>query len=183
MTSKPNVILAGFMGAGKTSTGKELAKQLNFDFFDIDHVIEAKNNMSVFEIFRRHGESYFRNEERAEIVNIRSSEKTVISTGGGLWLNPDNRGILLELGWCVWLKVSGEQAWKRIHPHLSQRPLLAQSKDPQGDMAKIIQERNPLYSLCHFSVQTDGKTPKEVAVEILSALKEVRPFDLSLLQK
>jgi shikimate kinase len=181
MSFKPNIVLVGFMGSGKTSTGKELAKYLNFKFLDIDYLIETENKKGIFEIFEKYGEKYFRDQEKKEIEKIKLDERCIISTGGGIWLNPDNRFSLLELGWCIWLKVSVEQAWKRISPHLAQRPLIARSKDPINDIIKLIQERNPIYALSNFSVDTDEKSSKEVASEIIAALKEVRPFDLSLL--
>jgi shikimate kinase len=178
-----NVILVGFMGAGKTSTGKELARILKFDFWDMDQWIEDKNGKKVSEIFKEKGEIFFRAEEKAALLQVGGKERRVLSTGGGVWLDEENRARLLASGWCVWLKVSAEKAWQRIGPNVSQRPLLAQSTQPLKTLEDMLAARSPYYSMAHACFNTDGKSPREVANEIFEVLKKELPFDLPELQK
>ena len=171
MKFSPVIILVGFMGSGKTSTGKELAKSLQFDFLDTDHWIEEKNKKTITQIFKEDGEDFFRTEEKKAIDWIREHKKVVVSTGGSLWMNENNRNQLLSLGWCVWLRVSAEMAWKRVEPNSNQRPLLEKMRNPLDELAKMIEKRNPVYEAAHSSFYTDGKNPKQVAVEIAQVLK------------
>jgi len=175
----PVIILTGFMGAGKTSTGKDLAKELHFDFLDTDHWIEERNQRTIAQIFEEKGEDFFRSEEKETIGLIRNRRKLVVSTGGGLWMNENNRNELLSLGWCVWLRVSAETAWKRIKLHSEQRPLLAQTKEPLNKIQQILEKRNPVYQLAHSSFLTDGKDSRQVAYEILEMLNKNSLIDLS----
>ena len=178
MKFPPVIILIGFMGSGKTSTGKELAKELHFDFLDTDHWIEERNQKTIAQIFKEKGESFFRSEEKEAIAWIRNRQKVVISTGGGLWMNENNRKQLLSLGWCVWLIVSAEAAWKRVEPNSAQRPLLENMKDPLAELQSMLEKRNPIYQSAHSSFVTNGKDPKQVAIEILEVLKKDHLFDL-----
>jgi shikimate kinase len=167
-----NIILLGFMGSGKSSTGRELATILNYEFVDMDQWIEMKNGKSISEIFSTMGEVYFRQEEKGAIEVIKQKRNQVISTGGGVWINDSNRIILLNSGWCVWLKVSAKQALKRVESNLSQRPLLASSRDPFAKIESLLKARNPIYSLSHSTIETDEKTPMEVALEIVELFKK-----------
>lgn len=179
----PNIILVGFMGSGKTSTGKELANILGFQFLDMDQLIEEKTDKKIKTIFEEKGEPFFRNQEKEVIDQIRSKKHCIISTGGGAWINQENRELLLTLGWCVWLKVSAEKAWKRVSPHLLQRPLLTGHNASLKRLSDMLNTRDPLYSLAHHSFDTDEKNPKEAALEIFRVLKEEQPFDLPPVQK
>lgn len=171
MCSFENVILIGFMGSGKTSTGKELAQLLRFGFWDIDQWIEERMSKKIHELFRDEGELYFREKEKEAIQWFKGKKRFVVSTGGGIWINENNRKLLLERGLCVWLKVSPRQALDRIAHNLSQRPLLASEIDPLKTINKLMEERKDFYSQAHTSINTDGKQPKEVALEIVKKLK------------
>jgi len=177
----PNVVLIGFMGSGKTTTGGELARALGFRFVDTDRIVEESLGKKVTEIFESQGERAFRKEEEKAILSLEGKRRHVVSTGGGIWMSPGNRRRLSRLGWCVWLRVSPEQSWKRVAKTLPCRPLLNQSPDPLETIRGKIAEREPAYSLAHFSVDTNDRRPREVAREIIKALKEARPFDLSFL--
>jgi len=179
MKFPPVIILIGFMGSGKTSTGKELAKELQFNFLDTDNWIEKRNEKTIARIFKEKGESFFRSEEREAVTWIRSHQKVVVSTGGGLWMNGDDRKQLLSLGWCVWLRVSAEVAWKRIESNSNQRPLLENIKDPLVELRNILEKRNPVYQLAHSNFVTNDKDPKQVAIEILNFLKKNDLIDLA----
>jgi shikimate kinase len=149
------------MGSGKTSTGKDLAKLLQFRFFDTDHWIEEKNKKNIARIFKENGENFFRSEEKKVISWIQNHDRSVISLGGGLWIDEANRNQLLSLGWCVWLRVSAETAWNRVKMNLEQRPLLSQAKDPLAEIKRMMEKRDPIYQSAHSSFLTDDKTPNK----------------------
>lgn len=178
-----NVILVGFMGAGKTTTGKELARLMKVGFLDTDNWIEEKNGSKVSDIFNDRGEAFFRSQEKEAIEWLKTQDGRVVSMGGGAWMNAENRSALLGIGWCAWLKVSVEVAWKRVATHLSQRPILSKTANSFETLKSLWIERVPIYSLAPVSFDTDGKTSKEVALEIFERLKEEHPFDLPSLQK
>jgi shikimate kinase len=178
-----NIFLVGFMGAGKTSTGKELSKILSYQFLDMDSWIEEKNGQKISEIFEKHGEGFFRNEEKEAIKGFVGKSNYVVSTGGGTWIDKENRENLFKLGWCVWLKVTPEDMWQRVSSHLGQRPLLLKSKNPQQYLTALLKQRTPFYSLAHAGFETDKKTPKEIALDIIEVLKKDRPFEISAAKK
>jgi shikimate kinase len=137
--------------------------------------------MPVKEIFRLKGEPYFRQAESRVLTECFESEKCILATGGGLWMNEENRNRLLHDAWCVWLKVNPEMAWERVRANLAERPLLASADDPRKKIRELIEKREPLYSLANACVDTTGKTQEEVSCAIMEKLKEQRPFDLSAL--
>src|SRR6185295_14740375 len=141
MNLPSNVILVGFMGSGKTSTGKELARLLGFDFLDMDQLIEEKNKMKIPEIFEKKGEGFFRTQEKETVEWLKSKRNCVVSTGGGVWTDQVNRENLMMIGFCVWLKVSAAKALERIGSNITQRPLLSESQDPLVAAEKMLKER------------------------------------------
>jgi len=171
------------MGSGKTVVGKELARLLGFQFTDTDDLIEKSEGKKVAEIFEAQGEVFFREKEKAVLDFLAGEKKRVVSTGGGMWMTESNRLFLTRLGWCVWLRVSPEQSWRRVSKNLSQRPLLSRSPDPLGVLKALIQSRDPVYALAHFSVVTDLKKTNQISEDIAKAVEKARPFDLSFLQK
>jgi shikimate kinase len=182
MGLSPNVILVGFMGSGKTSTGLALAGRLGFRFVDMDGIIEEREGMTVSGVFHSRGEPYFREKERALVEEVARGSRQVVATGGGAWMNETNRQCLMKNGWCVWLKVSSQQAWERIRKNIEDRPLLASSDNPLKTIGELLGAREPSYASTHDRVETDGLTPEAVAELILIRLREVRPFDLPELQ-
>ncbi len=178
-----NIILVGFMGSGKTTTGKELARFLGYGFMDLDLMVEEACGMNVQQIFKDKGEKYFREKESAAIELIRGKKNQIVSTGGGVWQNPENRRKLMETGFCIWLKVSPEKALERIESHLAQRPLLASSTNPLKTTAHLLMEREIDYSKAPMMVNTDDKTPKQVTREIVDRLKKEKSFDLRTMQE
>jgi shikimate kinase len=176
MAIPSNVILIGFMGSGKTSSGRELARRMGFRFLDLDERIQAKAGKSIDEIFRIEGETSFRAKERQEVDAITKQNHTIICPGGGAWLDERNRETLLRSGWCVWLEVSPVEAWRRIQADSNLRPLIHRSGDPSKEIRKLLEERNPIYALAHQKVETDGMLAEEVAGKILLLLKEIQPF-------
>ncbi len=172
-----NIILVGFMGSGKTVTGRAVAKITGVHFWDMDEWIQEKNNLTIPELFEKKGEAFFRQQERQAIMWLGRKKNYVASTGGGTWILKENREELLKMGWCVWLKVSPEDAWKRVGAHLEHRPLLSRSKDPRHTIELLLRKREPYYALAHIHIDTAGKDPRQAAQEIVNAFKEDRPLE------
>ncbi len=181
MALPPNIILVGFMGSGKTVTGKAVSKITGFRFWDMDEWIEEKNGAKIPDLFERKGEAFFRQQEQQAVLWLSLQKNYVASTGGGAWIREENRKELLKAGWCVWLKVSTEDVWKRVGAHLEHRPLLSRSKDPRRTIEILLREREPYYALAHASVDTSGKDPRQSALEIVNAFRGDQPQENLLL--
>ncbi|MDR3541830.1 MAG: shikimate kinase [Desulfosporosinus sp.] len=161
-----NIVLIGFMGTGKSTVGKRLAQALAWDFVDTDCEIGEVTNLSVTEIFRRHGETRFRSEERIVVARLSQQEQIVIATGGGTVLNPVNWEALAQKGTVIALHASLEAILSRIG-HKNDRPLLKGSKEA---IERLWSERQACYAQAEFTVDTTQKTIDEVVSEILTRL-------------
>ncbi len=141
------VVLVGMMGVGKTSVGRRLAAVLRYDFVDADEAIEEAAQMSVAEIFERYGEDYFRGGERrviARLLNERNAAAgSVIATGGGAFVDPATRALILERGIAVWLDCDIDTLLDRVGRNAN-RPLLRQG-DPRETIERLKAEREPFY--------------------------------------
>lgn len=160
-----NIILIGFMGTGKTSVGKRIARALNWQFIDTDQVIEEVTGMEIKEIFQKYGETRFRSEEAAAVKRVTQENNRVISTGGGVVLNPENLQRLKNSGLVIALNASPEVILERISLRKN-RPLL-QTPDPLATIIELSSQRIPLYAQAHISVNTDNKSLNEVTDEII----------------
>ncbi len=164
------VVMVGMMGAGKTAVGRALAQRLGVPFLDSDHEIENAANMSVPEIFERHGESFFREKERMVIRRLLEEERGVLSTGGGAFLSEENRRNISDFGVAVCLQADLEVLWNRVR-HRDTRPLL-RTADPYATLRDLYEKRVPLYELADVSVSSDGKISIEEMVDrVLDALR------------
>jgi shikimate kinase len=165
-----NLILVGFMGSGKSSVGREIARRCELRFFDTDSVIRQKYGKSIPEIFATHGETVFRDEEHQILLRLRGTQHIVLATGGGIVLRPQNRLILRSLGVVVWLTADEEVIWERVS-RKQNRPLL-QTDDPRSTIRSLMATRYPLYrQTADVTVETSGLTHQEVANRILLALR------------
>lgn len=174
MKRPSNIILIGFMGSGKTTTAREISKILGLQLIDLDKWIEEKNKNKISEIFEINGEAYFRKEERKAIQWLSRQKNYVASIGGGAWIPEANQKRLLHMGWCVWLKVSPGEVWRRIHREYQGRPLLAESKSPIQKIKALLTHREALYKKAHFHFNTDETKPKKVAVQIAKTYKRLQ---------
>ena len=137
-----NIILCGFMGSGKTVTGKALAKKLNMEFIDLDIFIEQSQNMSLKDIFAKFGEPHFRNLESQAAAALGKSENKVIACGGGTVLNPENVAALKVNGEIFYLSVEPQTVKQRLKNDTN-RPLLADDKENAIDT--LLKNRGPIY--------------------------------------
>ncbi|MFK7823060.1 MAG: shikimate kinase [Oligoflexales bacterium] len=123
-----NIILTGICGSGKTAIGKQLARRLGFGYLDLDDWIEKSEKKSIKNIFKDHGEDYFRKKETEALSSIKSAVSQVISLGGGTMQADQNLDLIEDLGVTVWLQVSPSAIAKRFASHpeeLKKRPLLS----------------------------------------------------------
>ena len=165
-----NIVLIGFMGTGKTSTGRLLAGRLGRHFVDIDRKIEQESGLAISEIFARHGEAYFRAKEKELVARVSRYRRAVIATGGGVVLDPANMERLRAGGVIVCLTASVETILERTGRR-STRPLLARP-DREEIVARLLAERAPLYGAADFTVDTSTLSPRMAAEKIIAFLRQ-----------
>ena len=177
MTKAHNVFLVGAMGSGKTSVGRQLARELGMDFIDSDEEIEKCTGVDIRFIFEKEGESLFREREKAIISNLTQMENLVLATGGGSILDAKNRQLLNTNGIVVYLETSVKQQLLRTQKSKT-RPLLV-GKNPEAVLTRLMASRGPLYEqVAHFSVNTEKKPIAVIVNEIKKKLLEqtVKPL-------
>jgi len=166
-----NISLIGFMGSGKTSTGKILADRLNFLFIDLDNIIELELGIPISDIFERHGEEYFRNIETRVLKKIYVNVNCVFACGGGVITRHENMKIIKNNSTVIFLHVSPGKAFERLKS-AQNRPLL-NTPNKLNTITELIVKRDfPYRNDSDFTVETDFKSPEETADEILLRLKE-----------
>jgi shikimate kinase len=165
-----NVVLTGFMGTGKTVTGRILARKLGMDFVDTDELIEARHG-AITDIFQHRGEKAFRDIERSVARELSERCGLVISTGGRMLLDPENASALGKSGRVFCLVAGPDQILRRVTDDSgrSDRPLL-QVPDPRARIVELLAERESGYRRFP-QVMTDGRSPESVAGELLSLLR------------
>ena len=161
-----SIILIGFMGAGKTTVGKELEKK-GFELIDTDAYIEECEKMSISDIFTQKGEAYFRQVETRTLETLLAQDKQfVISCGGGMPLRTENRDLLKKLGMVVYLRIRPETVLARLKGDTT-RPLL-QGDDSGERVRTLMAQREEYYaSDADFVLDADQKAPGELAAQIL----------------
>jgi len=161
------IFLVGFMGAGKTTVGRAVARHLEYAFFDLDELISARAGKSVQEIFAELGEAEFRSLESAAIHSCRRMVRSVVALGGGAYVSEENRTVMRAIGKTVWLDCPIEICLKRISGDKS-RPLLGD--DTQ--MRALLAQRRESYAEADYVVGSGERTPEELALKIVSFLRE-----------
>lgn len=159
------IFLTGFMGVGKSATGKELSKILNYKFIDTDSLVEEMYNMTIPEIFQKYGEDVFREYEKSTLNKIKDYSPCVVSVGGGLITYKDNIEVMKNIGVVVGLTATPEEIYKRISSSKTERPLLMVD-NPKEKIISLLQKRAYYYIKSDIIIATDNKQIKDVALEI-----------------
>jgi len=168
MTTK-NIILVGFMGAGKTVTARVLAERLGRTLVSTDDEIIAKEGRSINDIFRDSGEAYFRQVEQKVVRECSARSGLVIDCGGGIVLDQANMDALKTGGTVIYLKTSPDVVYARVKDQ-THRPLL-NVEDPLQKIRDMLQQRAPFYAQADHAVDTDGKSAEDVAEEIIKIIE------------
>lgn len=140
------IFLVGPMGSGKTTIGRLLAGRLDMGFYDCDEAIEKRTGASINLIFDIEGEEGFRDRESAMLRELATRERALIATGGGAVLDPDNRRLMADKGFVIWLNTPVEQQARRLAMD-QKRPLL-QTDDWRQRLDDLARQRDPLYADC-----------------------------------
>ena len=172
------IFLIGYMGVGKTTTGKELAKSMDLEFVDLDHFIQNRYNKTIAQLFDEYGEERFREIENAALKEIAEFENVVISTGGGAPCFHNNIDIMNESGLTVYLKTDPQTLSKRLNTCKEKRPLI---RDKNEDELLIfvtenIKKREPFYHKAQIVFETDELINREDVDKYVQLLK--KEFDL-----
>jgi shikimate kinase len=173
-----NIVLIGYRGGGKSCVGKVLAERLSFPYVSVDRAIAVRAGMSIPEIVELYGWSGFRDRESQEVREISGWDNIIIDCGGGVVERPENIGYLRENGCLIWLKATVATIVKRIEGGTDRPPLTA-GKSFTEEVAEVLERRTPLYrEAAMHAVETDERTPEEIADEIISFWKQIAKIDL-----
>ena len=161
------------MGVGKSTIGKRLAHRLGLPFVDSDEEIETSASYTIPEIFARFGEESFRDGERRVIARLVEGSPRVIATGGGAFMNPDTRALIMEKCIAVWLDADVEVLAERVGRR-DNRPLL-RGKDPAVVLRELAATRNPRYAEAHIHIRSNPMPHDRAVGQIIEALKDWQP--------
>ena len=165
-----NVVLVGFMGSGKSSVGRLIARTLRGRFVDTDRQVVDRTGLEITAIFASHGEPWFRKEESQALRLLHGGRGLVVATGGGIVTVPANLPALKKLGFVVWLTADEEILWERVSRN-KKRPLL-HTENPRQTVHALLEKRNPLYeAVADLTVDTSELTHAQVAAKICAALQ------------
>jgi shikimate kinase len=161
------IYLVGFMGAGKTTVGRELASRIDAPFFDLDELIEASEKVSIKELFAQHGEPYFRKRERDMLRSTRYLERAVVATGGGTFTFDENIQFIQSEGLSVYLSAPYSLLRQRVGDKAAERPLF------RDDFAtlELFTSRLRYYKMCDVTIDIrEEETPSEIVERLLLEL-------------
>lgn len=164
MIAASNLILIGPMGAGKTTIGRQLAEQLVMPFVDLDHEIEQHTGASITLIFEVEGETGFRLRESQILRHLLERDGILLATGGGAVVSPENRQLIRQRGFVLWLDTPVAVQLDRLSRDHLKRPLL-QTPDREQRLNDMALNRNPLYAECaDLAVISTGRHPGPNAI-------------------
>ena len=166
MKSNNNLVLLGMMGSGKSTIGLLLSKRLNTNFFDIDKIIEREHNMKVNEIFEKKGEKFFRSLEEKITLSVLKSKNSIISLGGGSWLNEKIRKETnINNNVSFWLNWDTSIILERIKKN-NKRPLIKNLND--SEIVKLILKRSKIYAKANYEIDCNRLTKDKIIKKILN---------------
>jgi shikimate kinase len=167
---RPNVVLIGLMGCGKSTVGRMVASQLGFQFADTDQLIVEAAGQTIPQIFESEGEEGFRRRESAVLRSLMSRDGWVIATGGGIVTQPRNHPLLRHLGFIAWLDASVDTLHRRTAGSRD-RPLLREG-DPKAKLQSLMDVRRPIYkALTDLRIATDDLTQDEAAYGLAESVR------------
>jgi len=162
------VFLIGPMGAGKSSIGRELARGLSYSFRDTDEYLRERTGVDIATIFDFEGEEGFRKRETDAVRDLSQLDKAVIATGGGTVVAEENRSLIRERGYVVYLRTSLDYQLTRTRQSRHDRPML-HTDDPEAKLRALAEEREPLYrELADYTVDTDGQSVRQVMRHLMT---------------
>ena len=162
-----SLVLVGMPGSGKSAVGRRLATRLDIGFVDADEEIERAAGKPIMDIFKDHGEAYFREGERKVIARLLGSGPQVLATGGGALMAAETRDNIRHSGISIWLKAELAVLMRRVLKR-NTRPLL--EKDPEGVMRQLMEARDPVYATADITVESRDLPHDTVVGEIIEAL-------------
>ena len=162
------VALLGLRGAGKTTIGKRLARQLHIRFVELDRRVEQAAEMSLSNLFSLYGEDYYRRLERETLAAVLAEKRpTVLATGGGIVTSPDTYALLKHAALTVWLRATPEDHWNRVVAQGDRRPM-ADHPQAMADLRGLLDARQPLYATADHRIDTSGRSVDAVVDEVRS---------------
>jgi XRE family aerobic/anaerobic benzoate catabolism transcriptional regulator len=162
------IALLGLRGAGKTTIGKQLARELHVRFVELDRRIEKAADMSLSEIFSLYGDEYYRRLERETLAQLLAEGRsTVLATGGGIVTSPDTYALLKQTAITVWLRATPEDHWNRVVSQGDRRPM-ADHPEAMADLRALLAARETLYASADYTINTSGRSTKAIVDEIAS---------------
>ena len=164
MNSKENLVFLGMMGSGKSSIGSLVSKKLNIDFIDIDKKIEKRIGLKISKIFDKNGEKYFREIEEIETLKSLKNKKTVISLGGGAFLNNKIKKEILDNHISFWLNWDVKTLVNRIKDS-KKRPIAHTSS--RNEIEELIKKRSIIYSKAMYKIDCENLTKNEIVKKII----------------
>jgi len=171
------IFLLGFMGSGKSTMGPIIANAIGYEFIDLDTEIEQRHSRTIVSLFNELGESGFRAIETSELSRVRQAERTVVSTGGGIVTVADNRRILREAGFSVYLKLSPDALAKRIGKSMGRPLLLGDDDRTLTDEAlvlrieQLISSRSEYYESADLVVDVESESVGEAVETIVRSIR------------
>jgi shikimate kinase len=172
---RPNVVLVGFMGTGKSAVGRALARRLRSRLLDTDAWIEREAGVSIPQIFEFGGEEVFRDYETQAARHVSQPRGLVVSTGGGILGRAENRELLRKGGVVVCLTARPDVILERTAPW-DRRPMLRTAPTPREAVERLLKERAPLYAEADWSIDTSDFTVDQVAERICAELPSLYPI-------
>ena len=169
MNSKENLVFLGMMGSGKSSIGSLVSKKLNINFIDIDNEIEKRLGLKISKIFEKEGEKYFRQIEEIETLKSLRNKKTVISLGGGAFLNNKIKKEVLDNHVSFWLNWDVKTLVNRIKGS-KKRPLAYESSG--NKIEELIKKRSIIYSKAMYKIDCENLTKNEIVKKIIEIYEE-----------